>query len=59
MQGSVNEIGVQAKEPNTDMNLSRESPRERQKMIVKRTIMVLLRFFSHILFGDLGIPLNR
>jgi hypothetical protein len=55
MQGKVNEIGVQAKLPSREMNLSRESPSKIQKIIVKRINRVLVKFFSHCLFGDFGM----
>lgn len=59
MQGNVNDIGVQVKEPNSDINLSMASPIDIQKMIVKRTIIVLLRFLSHYLFLLFGISLYK
>jgi hypothetical protein len=58
MQGSVKDIGVQARDPSTEINLSRELPREIQKPTVRATMMVRDRFFNHILFLDLGIPLK-
>ncbi len=58
MHGSVNDIGVHARDPRTDMNLSSELPRDIQNKTVKPTIIVRERFFSHILFFDLGIPLK-
>jgi hypothetical protein len=58
MHGSVNDIGVQAREPRTEMNLSKALPNEIQKPTVKATSMVLERFLSHILFLDFGILLK-
>ena len=58
MHGSVNEIGVQARDPNTEMNLSKAFPNEMQKPTVKATSKVRDRFLSHILFFDFGIPLK-
>jgi hypothetical protein len=59
MQGRVKDIGVQARDPKTDMNLSREFPSERQKITVNRTRRVLLRFLSHCRFFVFPIPLNK
>lgn len=58
MQGKVNDIGVQAREPKTEMNLSREFPSDMQKTTVNATTNVRDKFFNHILFFDFGILLN-
>ncbi len=58
IHGRVKEIGVHANDPRTEMNLSKAFPREMQNKTVKPTIKVRLKFLSHILFFDLGIPLK-
>ncbi len=59
MHGRVNEIGVHASDPNTDINLSKLSFNERQKITVNNTIIERNKFLNHILFLDFSMFLNR
>ena len=58
MHGKVNEIGVHARDPKTEMNLSSEFPRDIQNPTVSATMIVRDKFLSHILFLDFGMPLK-
>lgn len=59
MHGKVKEMGVHASDPNTEINLSKLSFKERQKTTVNKTITARNKFFNHILFLDFSMFLNR